>query len=130
MDPQQEPGQPKQPSTPPVVQPAEPTPVQTPLSTPEPMTQTPFQELPKKSHKKLLGLLLLIGPSALLLLAILLYAVVNLMASSQAPETDQLFPEPTPLSTIANVFLFVVGGISVITWLPGIIIGIILLNKK
>jgi hypothetical protein len=130
MEPQQEPGQPKQQPTPPVVQPPEPSLVQTPLNTPEETVQTPFQELPKKSHKKLLGLLLLIGPSALLLLSILLYSVANLMANSQPTGTDQLFPEPTPLLVVANIFLFIVGGISVITWLPGIIIGIILLNKK
>lgn len=128
MDPQHEQNQPQPQSEPPIVQPPQPTLVQTPLDTPQ-KVEASARDASKKSRNKLWGLVLLIGPSALLILAILLYALTNLMMNSQ-PETGDLFPQPTPLSTFTNIFLFLVGGLSVITWLPGIIIGIILLNKK
>lgn len=115
MNPQQEQNNSPQSSTP--------TPVETPLSTP---TQ---EQSPKKSHKKL-ALMLLIGPSALLLLTFVLYAISNFITNSTAPNSGELFTQPSLLTSIINIFLFFIGTISVLAWLPGIIIGIILLNKK
>jgi hypothetical protein len=125
MDPQQEKTQPKDEP----VQPSQPTLVQTPLDTPAPTPEQPIQDQPRKAHKTL-GLILLIGPSVLLFLAVLLYALSNLITASQPTATEDLFPQPTPLSTIINILLFLMGAIGVIAWLPGIIVGIILLNNK
>lgn len=83
-----------------------------------------------KSHKKL-ALLLLIGPSALLVIGIILYTISNFIFSAVGPQptADNLFPD-NPARTIINTLLFLVSTVSILTWLPGIIIGIILLNKK
>ncbi len=63
------------------------------------------------------------------------YAILNFIAGSQEAAqvaSDSLFAEagPSPLHTIGNVLLFLVGAIAVMTWLPGIIIGIILLSTR
>lgn len=83
-----------------------------------------------KNHKKL-ALFLLIGPTAFFVLAIIAYAVLNFITSAeQSNSATGLFSEQSPLKTSANVLLFLVGALTVLTWLPGIIIGIILLSKK
>jgi hypothetical protein len=84
-----------------------------------------------KKRRTGLALLLLIGPSALIILAIIIAAVSNFVFSATAPSTgDALYPDDNPVRTIVNVIVFLMGTVTVITWLPGIIIGIILLNKK
>ncbi|HMH70325.1 MAG TPA: hypothetical protein VK502_02910 [Candidatus Saccharimonadales bacterium] len=119
---QQQPNQPTAPSTPPV----QTTPPIQPVDSLQP--ETPV-ELPKKSHKKL-ALILLIGPTALLIVAILGSAIANVLAGSPEPDPSTgLFAE-NPVKVVTNVILFLVGTITVITWLPGIIIGIVLLAKK
>ncbi|MBC7512116.1 hypothetical protein H7142_00430 [Candidatus Saccharibacteria bacterium] len=111
-------------------------------------------ETVKKANKRKLiwGLICLIGPTALIVISLLLYAVINFIIATSAPEVaecppagvdsiamgacasegkDQaLFEKPSPVSTISNVVLFLVGAISVLTWLPGIIVGIILLATR
>jgi hypothetical protein len=85
---------------------------------------------PKRRHKKL-AFALLFGPTILLILSFLLYAVVNLITSpSQPVSNSELFSEPSLVTTVSNILLFVLGTIGILSWLPGIIIGIILLNKK
>lgn len=76
-------------------------------------------------------MLLLVGPSTLFLLAVLLNAIVNFVVGSSQPSgTDQLFPQPTPFSTVASVVTFIMAAMSIVTWIPGLIIGIIFLKKK
>ena len=95
---------------------------------PEPTTTA---TIAKSSHKRtVLALWLMIGPTALIVVAILLYAIMNVMFAQATPTGDDLFAEQTAGQTIANVVLFIVGAISVITWLPGLITGIILLATK
>lgn len=87
----------------------------------------------KANKQKLIwGLVCLIGPTALLIVAFLLYAVINFItaATAPAPTGDELFAEPSPAHAIGNIILFLAGAISVITWLPGIIGGIILLSTR
>ena len=83
-----------------------------------------------KSKRTVLALWLMIGPTALIVVTILLYAIMNFMFAQAAPAGDDLFAEQTAGQTIANIILFIVGAISVMTWLPGLIIGIILLATK
>lgn len=106
--PQNEPQQPQQVAHTPT---AEPMPAATPTAR-------------KKSHT-VLALFLLLGPTALIVVSFILYAVVNFAFSNSA-----LPGAESPVQTILNVFLFLAGTVSVLTWLPGIIIGIILLAKK
>jgi hypothetical protein len=82
--------------------------------------------------RKILGLWLLIGPTALIVSSIILFAIVNFITSSMAPApTDsELFAPRSPLESVMNIIMFLVGAISILTWLPGIIIGIILLTTQ
>ena len=82
-----------------------------------------------RNNRKILALWLLIGPTALIISSILLYAVVNFIlgATAPAPTSDELIGPSSPVQTILNVILFLAGTLSVIAWLPGIIAGIILL---
>ena len=92
----------------------------------------------KKSTRTKLALWLMIGPTALSVFALLGYALLNFGISSitQSSATEcvadtcDLFPPSSPLQTIANVLLFLAGAISFLTWLPGMIMGIVLLATK
>jgi hypothetical protein len=124
MDPQQDQqllqnDQPQPIPTPPSLQPTE-----------QPLPKAP-QISQKKSHKKL-ALTLLIGPTVLLIFAFILFAILNSINSAAHPAANsgELFGESNPVVTIINVLLFLLGTVGVLSWLPGIIIGAILLSKK
>lgn len=76
------------------------------------------------------ALWLLIGPTALLVAAFILFAVTNWVFGATTTQTDELFAEPSMITTIINVVLFLAGALSVLTWLPGLIVGIILLATR
>lgn len=81
------------------------------------------QDVARSNKNKLVwGLICLIGPSALLILSILLYAIFNSMLGDISSGDMS--------HKIMNIFLYLVGVISVMTWLPGLIIGIILLATR
>lgn len=65
------------------------------------------------------ALWLLIGPSALFVGTIILYVVTNL-----------IFPDASAIKVIVNIILYLAGVVTILTWLPGIIIGIILLATR
>lgn len=89
---------------------------------PVPFTPEQIEVIRRKNKQKLVwGLVCLLGPTALLIATILLYAIVNLMVSGISDGTG---------SPAINVLLFLVGTITIVTWLPGIIIGIILLATR
>ncbi len=98
----------------------------------EPVVQAPH----KKSKKQLIwALVCLIGPTALIVVSVLFYAIFNFIFASTTPtptgEEELLGAAQSPIQTISNIALFLVGALAVITWLPGIVIGIILLaNRK
>jgi hypothetical protein len=79
------------------------------------------------------ALWLMIGPTALIITVFILYAILNWL-SGAAPTTPvddgSLFATPSAGVVIANVILFIAGAVTVITWLPGMIIGIVLLTTK
>lgn len=66
------------------------------------------------------GIICLVAPTALILLSIILYSIVQFVAG------DSL----STVRTISNVILFLTGAVAVMTWLPGIIVGIILLATR
>ena len=137
-------------------------PPQQPQPTPQPYMQPQAPIEPEKTSKrKKLALLLILGPTALFVGALLLFAVVNwvssattepqaactptsaqttqntdgekvsLFADNAAKDEDcSLFGETSPLQTAANIGLYIAGAISFLAWLPGLIIGIVLLVKK
>ena len=98
-------------------------------------------ESTRRANKKLLiwGLVCLVGPTALFVISIVLYAIVHVILSANAPVSAPssvdtpapLFTDaPSPITTITNIVLFLIGTIGTIAWLPGIIVGIILLAKR
>ena len=97
-----------------------------------------YTRQPTKSKKQLIwGLVCLLGPTALIIIAILLYAIVNFIAASTAtPVTTDittdtgLFNDPSPVQMITNIILYVVGVVGTLAWLPGLIAGIILLATR
>ena len=114
-------------------------PASTPPPTPEQLAAehqvNPHQldQLRRSNKKKLVwGLICLIGPSVLLVVSLTAYAVINFMVNTNAsaPAGDSLSADTNPIAVITNVMLFIVGSITVLTWLPGIIIGIILLASR
>lgn len=88
----------------------------------------------RKANKQKLvwGLICLIGPSALFVISILGYALMNFIAISTAPPAveGELFGQEPTWKPIVNILLFLTGLITVLTWLPGIIVGIILLSTR
>lgn len=100
---------------------------------------TPSQDMPtqpttpsivsKKSHRKL-ALLLLSGPTGLFILAFLLNLAANLLYGATPQNSTELFASSNAFTTILNLIGYLAGTIAFLTWLPGLIIGIILLNKK
>lgn len=94
----------------------------------------PAQPAPAARSRKLKiwGIVLLVGPTALFVLTIVLYALVSLISPAATPtqNPDALFAEQPVGKSIANTILFLIGTVSVLTWLPGIIIGVILLGKS
>jgi hypothetical protein len=101
-----------------------------------PTYQSPAEQTtataPTRNKRKILALWLLIGPTALIIGTLILYAIVNFLVASTtpAPAEGDMFGSQSPIQSILNVILFLIGTISVITWLPGIIAGIILLTTK
>lgn len=76
------------------------------------------------------GLICLLGPTALIILSILLYATFNFIASITTSDAV-LATGPTPIwTTIANVVVFVGGALGVIAWIPGLMFGIFLLLTR
>ena len=100
-------------------------------ATTQPVTPIADTTVANSNRKRtILALWLMIGPTALIVVSILAYALVNFITAQTAPEAGALFSEPSAGTTVMNVVLFIVGAVSVMTWLPGLIIGIILLATK
>jgi hypothetical protein len=105
-----------------------------PSAQPAPTIYTPEQvEGIRRSNKKKLiwGLVCLIAPTALLIITIIGYAIINFVTGSfSSSNQDSTFAQPSTVHTIGNVIIFIIGAISTLTWLPGIIGGIILLATR
>jgi hypothetical protein len=138
MDPwQQQSNQPEQ--TPPTPQPTTMTPVEPPVqTTPQPasfvQTATPLQptpaqsatvEVPRKRHKKL-ALTFLIAPTALLVIGIICLFIAAYIPNS-APTESNLFGATSLPVKVLTICGFIGTGLGFVTWLPGIVIGIVLL---
>lgn len=120
--------------------------------------QTPVAQPHKMTGRTKAALWLLIGPTALWVVLIVVYALVNWVFAA-VPDTsmsdvcsramtpsiqdgsnaalnpdcsDELFgsADSSIVRTIANIFLFMGGVVAFLSWLPGLIIGIVLLATK
>ncbi len=87
-------------------------PEQTPSLSPSTSSNNP-------GRRKKIALWLLIGPSALFVGTLILYPVTNV-----------LFPASSVIKATINIILYLAGVVTILTWLPGIIIGTILLATK
>lgn len=107
-----------------------------------------MSEQPKTSLK--LPIFLMIGPALGLVLSLILYAVINFMVASSAPEVStapslsdhagitqtvddqsvELFGDSSIFRTTSNVLLFILGSVSMLAFVPCLIFGIITLNKR
>jgi hypothetical protein len=74
----------------------------------------------------------MIGPTALLALVFIGFAVVNLIAvsTSSAPAASDLFGTQPAWTSIVNAVLWLLAVLSFIAWLPGLIVGIVLIATK
>lgn len=85
-------------------------------------TQTPDNTADQKRTNKLKlvwGLIGLIGPTALVIVSLLAYAGLNLLLGTSSP-----------ISTVINIALYIVGVIAILSWLPAVVIGIVLLATR
>lgn len=97
-----------------------------------PLTAAPTPQLDAHKRRKLLvwGLICLIVPSAALIVAVLTAAIANLVfGNGTVPGSDPSAPV-NPAQLVVNVLVFFVGITALLTWLPGVILGIILLVKR
>ena len=104
-------------------------------TTSQPLAEQTVPATPAKGKNKrvLLALWLMIGPTALIMTTLILYAIVNFISMQLYPNdhmTTEMFGAPTLGSMLINIFLFIVGAISVAAWLPGLITGIVLLATQ
>ena len=65
------------------------------------------------------GLICLIAPTALLIITIVFYAIAQVVTG-----------DLSTARTVINVLLFLLGSLAVFAWLPGIVVGIILLATR
>lgn len=96
-----------------------------------------------------LPLFLIIGPAAILILSILLYAVISFaaaavttavspptgMSDSETPlgisnSAGYEFPETPIAQAIANIILWLVAAVSMLAFIPCLVIGIIMLSSR
>lgn len=122
------------------------------------MDSTALETIKRSNAQKLRwGLICLIGPTALIVVSLILYTLVNFalsatttveskpyavdctgsevsgacLSETQPDQEAELFGNTGIGKTVANVALFLVSALAVATWLPGIIVGIVLIaNRK
>lgn len=83
--------------------------------------------------KRTVGALwLLIGPTVLIIFSVFGFAIVNwIFNPTMWPTADTAPFAPTPIGiSLINILLFFSGLAGVLTWLPGLVIGIVLLATK
>jgi len=81
----------------------------------------------KMTSRKKLGLWLVIAPTALLIAAAIIFVISGLVTPTAPASGTTLFNNPTPFASILNILGYLMNIIAFITWLPGLIIGIVLL---
>jgi heme/copper-type cytochrome/quinol oxidase subunit 2 len=97
-------------------------------------TQTPKQIRATNKRRLIWGIICLTAPTVLFVLTLLIYAIVNFIASSTSDtpaNAETLVAVSSPAwVVVVNVVLYIFGAISVIAWIPGIVVGIVLLSSR
>ena len=92
------------------------------------------QQIQRSNSLKLIwGLVCLIAPSALLILTFIAYSILKFILPSVTTDISSgasLAGSGSVGESVTHVILFLVGAVSVLTWLPGFIVGIILLSTR
>jgi hypothetical protein len=83
--------------------------------------------LVKANKRKKLALWLMLGPAGLLITTFLLFALINLLFFSTADAGNFLFPSAPPYQSFIVFLLFITAAVSFLAFVPGLIIGIVLL---
>jgi ABC-type glucose/galactose transport system permease subunit len=94
------------------------------------MNPTTHHSKRHRDGRKIAGILLVAGPTSLIVLTIFLYAFTNFIFAGAPSSSDNLFGDSSPMQAILNIIFFALGATGVITWLPGLVIGIILLATR
>jgi hypothetical protein len=81
----------------------------------QPATTASVATAANNRKRTILALWLMIGPTALIVASILLYAIANFIMALTMPQASSMFAAQSLGQTIVNVILFIVGAISVIT---------------
>ena len=86
---------------------------------------------PVKTNKRTkLALWLMLGPAGLLIITFLLFALINLLFFSTADAGNLFFSNDSPLQSLVVLLLFITAAISFLAFVPGLIIGIVLLIMR
>jgi hypothetical protein len=108
-------------------------PEQQPQSQPQPEQQPPYQPVngepavaPKKSLKW--PIILMVWPSASLVLSILLYAIVNAVIASAADPA--MFGSSNPARIILNIVIFITGGLALTAGPISFVVGLVLFIQR
>lgn len=86
----------------------------------------------RKNTRRTIALWLLIGPTALIIVTFILYPVIGYLLTIGAPVQPNglSYHDPSIFSIGANILLFITTIVGITMWLPGLIIGTILLVTK
>ncbi len=99
----------------------------------QPIQLTPVHTGSKKiAARTKIALWLLLGPTMLVVLAFIVFALINLVFNPTfwpTPDTEDFAATPLPI-TITNIALFVAAAVGMLAWLPGLITGAVLLIKR
>lgn len=87
------------------------------------------QPVKKRDGRKITGIALLVAPTALVTLAVLTELIVSTIMVVGTDEVVPLEQQPLIAQFIA-ICAFFTGGLGVLSWLPCLIVGIILLATK
>ncbi len=86
------------------------------------------EEIRRSNKIKLIwSLVCLLGPTLLLIIAILGFAIGSFIYGSITGDDGSSYGGTPPF---VNILLFLIGAVSILTWLPGIIVGIVLLVQR
>jgi hypothetical protein len=83
----------------------------------------------KRNGRKIAGLILVITPSALIILNILVSTLLT-FAFRDASGNSELFGDRPTYAAWISVFSLLLGGLGFLAWLPCLVIGIILLATQ
>lgn len=88
-----------------------------------------MHQKPQKNSRKTTAIILLTAPTAAIVLSFVLGIVSSMNAANSTASGDLFGNQPTE-GTFLNILVFLFATAGFITWLPGVIIGIVLLTTK